>query len=84
MSPMLLTKRGAFLYKIILRAIQNTRNFYHSRSERFACFETTPSSEVFEEFSGKFLYSVVKKVTYFGIFYLRRFTHLPIGLSALI
>ena len=36
------------------KGIKNTRNFYHGRSERFACFETPPSSEVFEEFSGTF------------------------------
>ena len=49
-----LTKEGFSQYKIVLRGIQNTRNFHHGRSERLACFETTPSSEVFEEFSGKF------------------------------
>ena len=42
------------LYKSVLRGILNTRSFYHGRSERFACFETPPSSEVFEEFSGTF------------------------------
>ena len=47
-------QRKAFSYKIVLRGIQNTRNFHHSRSERLACFETPPSSEVFEEFSGTF------------------------------
>ena len=46
-------KGRTVLYKIVLRGIQNTRNFHHGRSERLACFETTPSSEVFEEFSGK-------------------------------
>ena len=48
------TKEAAFLYKIFIRGIRNSRNFHPSRSERLACFETQPSSEVFEEFSGTF------------------------------
>ena len=44
-------QRKAFLYKIVLRGIQN---FHNGRSERLACFERQPSSEVFEEFSGTF------------------------------
>ena len=47
-------QRKAFSYKIVLQGIQNTRNFHHSRWERLACFETPPSNEVFEEFSGTF------------------------------
>ena len=47
-------KGRSFYYKIVLQGIQNTRKFHHSRWERLACFETPPSNEVFEEFSGTF------------------------------
>ena len=47
-------KKKAFVYKIVVREIRNSRNFRRGRSERLACFETQPSSEVFEEFSGTF------------------------------
>ena len=48
-----LTKEGVSLLHYPSRSL-NTRNFHHGRSERLACFETPPSSEVFEEFSGPF------------------------------
>ena len=44
-----------FLYKIVLRGIQNTRNFHHGRSERLAGFKTPSSSEVFNNFQVHFV-----------------------------
>ena len=78
-------KGRLFFKKIVLRGIQNTRNFHHGRSERLACFETPSGSKVFEEFSGTFctLQCIVKKMRYLWIIYLRRLKNFEIDLSAL-
>ena len=54
LSFLLMDKGKDFLYKIVLREVRNSRNFHHGRSERLACFESQPGSEVFEEFSDTF------------------------------
>ena len=87
MLTFLLVDEKGFFYKIVLWRIQG---FLHT-AECLAYFETQPSSEVLEEFSGTFctLYSrklcFEKEINVFTskyIVFLRHFKHLEIGFSA--
>lgn len=83
---LLVDKKGIF-YKIVLWRIQS---FLHT-VECSAYFETQPSSEVLEEFSGTFCTLYLRKLCFekeINVFtskyivFLRRFKHLEISFSA--